>query len=60
MYGKFVTYDDFALKLADYKAEYKTATGRELETVKELESYLIQRQFRLKRGKSLRSLKGLL
>jgi hypothetical protein len=59
MYGKDVTYDEFELKLAEILAEYRTATGRNLKTVQDLESYVIQRKFRLKRGKNLRSLKGL-
>jgi hypothetical protein len=60
-----MTYDEFSEKLRIVKFEFRRATGREMETVQELEEFLMRRMVSVKRvtarGRkgALKSLKGL-
>lgn len=54
-----MTFDDFSDRLENIKKEFASAKGKELETIKELENYLIERMAS-SRQRGLKSLKGLL
>lgn len=50
-------YDELLMKIKEVKSEYEKKYSKPLETVAELEKYVMERQIRLKR-KTLSSLKG--
>lgn len=53
-----MTYDEFSDKLKQIKSEFFSVKNKKIETVKELEEYLVERKVRPK-SKKLRSLRGL-
>lgn len=46
-------------KIQEIKLEYEKKYNKPLETIKELEEYIIERQMRFGKRKNLTSLKGL-
>ncbi len=53
-----MTYEEFADKLREIKAEFRHAKRAELQTVEQLEKYLTERKTR-RMSRGLKSLKGL-
>lgn len=59
-----MTYDDFSEKLLFIKFEFRRMNGKELESIRELEDFLVRRQLSIQtmthgRKGALKSLKGL-
>ena len=58
LYSYIMTFDDFSNKLRDVKIEYLKSRGKELETVKELEKFIIDKRNQ-KLSIGAKTLKGL-
>lgn len=54
-----MTYDDFSSKLQELKREFLKSRGRKMETLKELEEYVVRRKVGIRKSGKLKSLKGL-
>ncbi len=52
-------YDEFFDKLKQYKAEFLSARGKEMDTIAELDAFLHERKYGRKKDRALKSLKGM-
>jgi len=52
-------FDEFVNKLEEIKEDYYKARGKKLETIKELEEYILRKKLRVAGRRHLKSLKGL-
>lgn len=51
-------FDEFAARLQELKAEFKSLNGRDAETMAEFEAFLVKKKFGRARSATLRSLRG--
>jgi hypothetical protein len=52
-------YDELLIKIREMKLEYEKKYNKPLETVAELEKYIMERQVRFGKRKNLTSLRGI-
>jgi len=52
-------FDEFVAKLKEIKEDYRKTKGKELETIDELDAFLVRKKLRTSGRRHLKSLKGL-